>query len=66
MNVPTIDISEFRETRNLRDSLKTELLHSCFNHGFIRITGHGIAETRIEEAFAWVRDRFRYHKGGVC
>ncbi|WP_108123916.1 isopenicillin N synthase family dioxygenase [Saccharospirillum mangrovi] len=48
--VPLIDLSEFE---NRRDAIGGELWAAASEVGFFQLTGHGLAQADIDNAFAW-------------
>lgn len=58
--IPTVDLSAFASDGSQSARLKAskDLYQACHQFGFANITGHGVSEALLEEAFEWTRKLF--------
>ena len=55
MTMPALDLSLYTDgNASQRTAFASQLLISLSEHGFVKLVGHGIADDRIAELFAWV------------
>lgn len=56
MTLPCLDLSLFTHgDAEQREELASQLLASLTDHGFVKLTKHGIPDWKIQELFEWVR-----------
>ena len=57
---PIVDFSPFTAHGSAESCHKAaeELIKACSEHGFVAITGHGVSDELLEEAFAWSKKLF--------
>ena len=55
MTLPVLDLSSFTECNGSQNQqFASQLLQSLYQHGFVKIVGHGIEDSELESLFAWV------------
>lgn len=56
-----LDLSLFTEgDSSQRQQFASELLKTLDQHGFVKIVGHGVPKSELEEFFAWVSNADNY------
>lgn len=60
IKLPIVDLRSFAKDGNSEDRSKAgqDLVKACFEHGFVTITGHGVSDELLEEAYAWSKKLF--------
>lgn len=60
MVLPTLDLSQYTNgAAQERQQLALQLLDSLYNHGFVKLSGHGISRKTINDLLQWVRENDR-------
>ena len=56
MVLPTLDLSRYTHgTSQERQQLSLQLLDSLSQHGFVKLSGHGISREMTKDLLQWVR-----------
>ena len=55
MALPTLDLSRYTEGDiSERQHVALELLDSLSQHGFVKVTGHGVSKETVNKLLNWV------------
>jgi isopenicillin N synthase-like dioxygenase len=56
MELPTLDFADFTSgTKEQRQKLSSHLVQSFKDHGFVKLTNHGVPEDTVKTLFEMVR-----------